>query len=91
MAVVNWVILIAGVAGLLVAGYGLVTLTTHAVRARRYGDIAIGVAVVVASSCCWWPSATASSADPRRLPLRFAPVLPILGTPARPPTPAAGE
>lgn len=48
MAVVNWVILIAGVAGLLVAGYGLATLTTHAVRARRYWDIAIGFAVVVA-------------------------------------------
>ena len=37
MTLVNWVILIAGVAGLLVAGYGLVALTTHAVRARRYG------------------------------------------------------
>jgi len=47
MAVVNWVILIAGVAGLLVAGYGLVTLTTHAVRARRYWDVAIGGAVAV--------------------------------------------
>jgi hypothetical protein len=47
MAVVNWVILIAGVAGLLVAGYGLVTLTTHAVRTRRYWDIAIGAAVLV--------------------------------------------
>jgi len=42
------VILIAGVTGLLIAGYGLVTLTTHAVRARRYWEIAIGVAVVVA-------------------------------------------
>jgi hypothetical protein len=47
MALVNWVVLIAGVAGLLVAGYGLVTLTTHAVRARRYGDIAIAAAVIV--------------------------------------------
>jgi hypothetical protein len=47
MAVVNWVILIAGVAGLLAAGYGLVTLITHAVRTRRYWDIAIGVAVLV--------------------------------------------
>lgn len=47
MSLVNWVILIAGVAGLLVAGYGLVTLTARAVRARRYGDIAIAAAVVV--------------------------------------------
>ncbi len=47
-AVVDWVILIAGVAGLLVAGYGLVALTRHAVRTRRYGDIAIGAAVAVA-------------------------------------------
>ena len=47
MALVNWVILIAGVAGLLVAGYGLVTLITHAVRARRYWDIAVAVAVVI--------------------------------------------
>jgi hypothetical protein len=47
MALVNWVVLIAGVAGLLVAGYGLVTLTRHAVRAGRYWDIAIAAAVVV--------------------------------------------
>ncbi|HOU27857.1 MAG TPA: hypothetical protein PLJ89_05230 [Thermoleophilia bacterium] len=44
----DWVILIAGVAGLLVAGYGLVALTVHALRARRYGDIALGSAVAVA-------------------------------------------
>ncbi|HEY5168976.1 MAG TPA: hypothetical protein VIK03_06240 [Thermoleophilia bacterium] len=44
----NWVILIAGVAGLLVAGYGLVTLVRHAVRTRRYGDIAIALGVIVA-------------------------------------------
>ena len=48
MTLVNWVILIAGVAGLLVAGYGLVTLVRHAVRTRRYGDIAIAVVVIVA-------------------------------------------
>jgi hypothetical protein len=48
MALVNWVILIAGVAGLLVAGYGLVTLVRHAVRTRRYGDIAIALGVIVA-------------------------------------------
>jgi hypothetical protein len=48
MALVNWVILIAGVAGLLVAGYGLVTLVRHAVRTRRYGDIAIALGVILA-------------------------------------------
>jgi hypothetical protein len=46
MALVNWVILIAGVAGLLVAGYGLVALIRHALRTRRYGDIAIAIVVV---------------------------------------------
>jgi hypothetical protein len=48
MALVNWVVLIAGVVGLLVAGYGLVTLTRNALRARRYWDIAIAVVMVVA-------------------------------------------
>jgi len=48
MAVVNWVILIAGVAGLLVAVYGLVTHNRNALRTHRYVDIAIAVAVVVA-------------------------------------------
>ena len=48
MGLVNWVILIAGVAGLLVAGYGLVALVRHALRARRYGDIAIAVVVAAA-------------------------------------------
>ncbi len=48
MALVNWVILIAGVAGLLVAGFGLVTLVRHAVRTRRYGDIAIALGVIFA-------------------------------------------
>ena len=47
MAVVNWVILIAGVGGLLVAGYGLVALVRNAVRTRRYADIAIAAAVMV--------------------------------------------
>ena len=47
MALVNWVILIAGVAGLLVAGYGLVALVRHALRTRRYGDIAIALVVAV--------------------------------------------
>ena len=41
MTLVNWVVLIAGIAGLLVAGYGLVALVRHALRTRRYGDIAI--------------------------------------------------
>jgi hypothetical protein len=45
MTVVNWVILIAGVAGLAVAAYGLVALVRNAVRTRRYWDI--GIAVVV--------------------------------------------
>ena len=47
MTLVNWVVLIAGVAGLLVAGYGLVALVRHAVRTRRYWDIAIAIVVVV--------------------------------------------
>ena len=47
MVLVNWVILIAGVVGLLVAGYGLVALVRHALRTRRYGDIAIAVVVAV--------------------------------------------
>jgi hypothetical protein len=45
---VDRLILIAGVAGLLVAGYGLVTLTVHAVRSRRYLDVVLAVAVAVA-------------------------------------------
>jgi hypothetical protein len=48
MTVVNWVILIAGVAGLLVAVYGLVALVRNALRTRRYADIAVAVVVVVA-------------------------------------------
>jgi hypothetical protein len=47
MGLVNLVILIAGVVGLLVAGYGLVTLIRYALRSRRYGDIAIAVVVAV--------------------------------------------
>jgi hypothetical protein len=49
MTLVNWVILIAGVAGLLVAGYGLVALIGHALRTRRYGDIAIAAVVMLAA------------------------------------------
>jgi hypothetical protein len=47
MTLVNWVVLIAGVAGLLVAGYGLVALVRNAVRTHRYGDIVIALAVIV--------------------------------------------
>lgn len=47
MTAVDWVILIAGVVGLLVAGYGLVTLVRGAVRERRYADVAAAAAVVV--------------------------------------------
>jgi hypothetical protein len=46
---VDWVILIAGVVGLAVAGYGLVTLALDAGRRRQYLDIvrAVGLVVVV--------------------------------------------
>jgi len=49
MVVVNWVILIAGIVGLGVAAYGLVALTARAVRRGRYLDIALAVAVAVAT------------------------------------------
>ena len=44
---VSVVILIAGIAGLVVAAYGLVTLSLDAVRRREYGDVALAVAVVL--------------------------------------------
>jgi len=44
---VNVVILIAGIAGLAAAGYGLVTLCLDAGRRRQYADIGIGVATAV--------------------------------------------
>jgi uncharacterized membrane protein YidH (DUF202 family) len=44
---VDWVILIAGVVGLAVAGYGLVTLALDAGRRRQYLDIVLAVALVV--------------------------------------------
>jgi hypothetical protein len=47
-APVDKVTLIAGVAGLLVAGYGLATLTVRAVRSRSYLDIVLATAVAVA-------------------------------------------
>jgi hypothetical protein len=47
MTLVNWVILIAGIAGLSVAGYGLVVLINHAVRTRQHWQIAVALAVIV--------------------------------------------
>jgi len=47
MTPVNWVILVAGVVGLGVAGYGLVVLSIHAWRRRRPVEIAVAVAVAV--------------------------------------------
>jgi hypothetical protein len=47
MVVVNWVILIAGIVGLGVAGYGLVVLTVRAVRRRHYLDVLLAAAVAV--------------------------------------------
>jgi hypothetical protein len=45
---VNLVIVIAGIAGLLVAGYGFVTLTIDAWRHRQYLDIAVAAGVAIA-------------------------------------------
>ncbi len=53
---VSVVILIAGIAGLAVAGYGLVTLSLDAVRRRQYVDVAVAVAVaagVVVALVLW--------------------------------------
>jgi hypothetical protein len=44
---VNLIIIIAGVAGLLIAGYGFVTLTIGAARRRQYLDILLATGVVV--------------------------------------------
>lgn len=44
---VNAVILIAGIAGLALAGYGFLTLTLDAARRREYADIAVAAAVAV--------------------------------------------
>jgi hypothetical protein len=44
----NLVIVIAGIVGLLVAGYGFVTLTIDAWRRRQHLDIALAAAVAVA-------------------------------------------
>jgi hypothetical protein len=45
---VNLVIVIAGIVGLLVAGYGFVTLTIDAWRHRQYLDIALAAGVAIA-------------------------------------------
>lgn len=45
---VNLVILIAGIVGLVVAGYGFVMLTIDAWRRRQYLDIALAAAVAIA-------------------------------------------
>jgi len=47
-AVVNWVVLIAGVVGLAVAAYGLTALVRNALRTRSYWDIGIAAAVMLA-------------------------------------------
>ena len=44
----NALILIAGIVGLAVAGYGLIALSTDAWRRRQYLDIALGIGVAVA-------------------------------------------
>jgi hypothetical protein len=49
MVVVNWVILIAGIVGLGVAGYALVSLTAGARRRHSYADIGLALAVAVAT------------------------------------------
>ena len=46
---VNLVILIAGIVGLGVAGYGFVTLTIDAWRRRQYLDIALAAGVAIAT------------------------------------------
>jgi hypothetical protein len=48
MGGVNLVILIAGIVGLVVAGYGLVTLSIDAWRQRQFVDIALAAGVAVA-------------------------------------------
>lgn len=44
---VNWVIVIAGVVGLGVAGYGLFALAVNAWRRKVYGGLVVAVLVVV--------------------------------------------
>jgi len=49
MAIVNWVIVIAGVCGLGIAAYGLVAVALEARRRRRYLDIAVAAMAAVAA------------------------------------------
>ncbi|HUU33942.1 MAG TPA: hypothetical protein VMW48_07740 [Vicinamibacterales bacterium] len=42
-----WLILIAGVVGLLVAAFGFVAMTVGAIRRRQYADILVAVLVVI--------------------------------------------
>jgi uncharacterized membrane protein YeaQ/YmgE (transglycosylase-associated protein family) len=48
MSGMNLVIVVAGIVGLLVAGYGFVTLTIDSWRHRQYLDTVLAVAVAVA-------------------------------------------
>jgi hypothetical protein len=48
MDVVNLVIVIAGIVGLIVAGYGFVSLTVDAWRHRQYFDIALAAGIAIA-------------------------------------------
>jgi hypothetical protein len=48
MGRVNLVILIAGIVGLAVAGYGFVTLSLDAWRRRQYVDIVVAAGVALA-------------------------------------------
>ena len=42
-----WVIVIAGIVGLLVAAFGFVALAVGAIRRRQYADIPLAVVVVI--------------------------------------------
>lgn len=42
-----WLILIAGIVGLLVAAFGFIALTVGAIRRRQYADIPLAVVVVI--------------------------------------------
>jgi hypothetical protein len=48
MTAVDWVILIVGIAGLLVAAYGVAALVRETLHTRRFTDVAIAAGVVVA-------------------------------------------
>jgi len=48
MGVVNLLIVIVGIVGLVVAGYGFVTLSIDAWRRRQYLDIVLAAGVAIA-------------------------------------------